>query len=254
MGHPPTTTLLAWSSFGWLPDSGLPTLPRSLHARRHSFGAASYQPPLNLQSAPWSAPPYFTQSPRFFINPWIYASAPRQDFYFDLATTAFAPLRLFGPGAGQSAMLSAEEMREPATHPPLTSLRIVCDLTPKWPIDLEFRQPSSAPYSPYSSNQFPFQQQSSPPPITLADVLVAIHQAMHRRITRVDWEMLSKQEKRAITNAYANRCHLNEHERSQGVKRVDFLLGRTRMMGLLGSGIEDGWEVMKLVLADRHGT
>jgi len=43
---------------------------------------------------------------------------------------------------------------------------------------------------------------------------------------------------------------LNEHEKAQGVKRVDFLLGRTRMVGIVRSGVEDGWEVMRLVLSN----
>ena len=76
---------------------------------------------------------------------------------------------------------------------------------------------------------------------------------MHRRITRADWEQLNKQDERAITRAYTNRCNMNEHERSQGVKRVDFLLGKTRMAGLVRSKIEDGWEVMSLILADQYG-
>jgi hypothetical protein len=221
------------------------------YPRRHSFSAPSYHHrPLQPQFTPWSAPSYPSQSPQLFINPWINASSPRHDFLFDLAPTTFTPLRFLGHG--QSAMLSANEMHEPAMYPPLTRLRIICDLIPNWPIDLEFRQPSSTtPYSPYSPNQLEFTyQQPSPSPITLADVLVAIHQAMHRRITHVDWAKLNRLGQRGVTKAYLRRC-VSEYERAQGVKRVDFLLGRTRMVGLVRSGMEDGWEVMRLVLADR---
>jgi hypothetical protein len=147
-------------------------------------------------------------------------------------------------------MLSAEEMREPATHPSLTRLRIICDLIPNWPIDLEFRQPSPAPYSPYSPNQFAYQQPPPPPPISLGDILVAIHQAMHRRITQVDFDKLRRQDSRAITQAYYMRCGMSEYEKAQGVKRIDFLLGRTKMVGLVRSAVENGREVMRLVLAD----
>jgi hypothetical protein len=148
--------------------------------------------------------------------------------------------------------LSAEEMREPATHPPLTRLRIICEDIPIWPIDLEFREPGAAPYSPYSPNHFAFQQQQAPPPpITLADVLIAVHQSMHRRITHEDWAKLNKPDSRAITKAYMKRCGMSEYEKSQGVKRIDFLLGRTRMVGLARDATADSLEVMRLVLADR---
>jgi len=141
-------------------------------------------------------------------------------------------------------------MQEPATHPPLTRLRIICDAIPNWPIDLEFRQANATPYSPYSPNQFAFQQQAPPAPISLADVLIAVHQAMHRRITHEDWAKLNRHDSRAITKAYIKRCGMSEYEKSQGVKRVDFLLGRTRMVGLIRDVTDDSLEVMRLVLAD----
>jgi hypothetical protein len=205
------------------------------YTRRHSFGNTSYPPRPYPQT-------------QFFINPWINASAPRSDFFFDLGSTPYAPLRLFGPG--QSSVLPVEELNEPATHPPITRMRIICELIPNWPIDLEYRQPNP-PYSPYSPNQPSFQYpQLPPPPISLSDVLVATHQSLHRRITHVDWAGLNRHQEKDITNAYLTRCGLNEHEKAQGVKRVDFLLGRTRMVGIVRSGVEDGWEVMRLVLSN----
>jgi hypothetical protein len=144
-------------------------------------------------------------------------------------------------------MLADEQLQEPATHPTLTRMRIISDIIPHWPIDLQFRQPGTVPYSPYA----PFQAQPALPPIRLTDVLVAIHQAMHRRITQTDWENLGKPQQRAITKAYLARCGMSGHERAQGVKRVDFLLGRTRVLGLVRGGMDDGWDVMKLILADR---
>lgn len=149
-------------------QSGHPSFP-GRNVRRHSFSAPSYRPPPQPQSAPWSAPPYVTQSPQpIILNPWIDASSLRQDFNFDLAITAFTPLRLLGPG--QPVMISAEDMREVATYPPLRCLRIVCDFIPNWPIDLEFRPSNPTLYSPYSPNQVAFRQQPSSPPITLFDV------------------------------------------------------------------------------------
>jgi hypothetical protein len=215
--------------------------------RRHSFTNHAYQqqPPT---TSPWS-------TPSLFINPWIDASAPRQDFFFDLVPTSFSPLRLYAHG--QATILPNDEMQQPATHPPITRLRIVSDLIPQWPIDLEFRPNittttiSPTPYSPYSPNQSAFQQQPpATPPITLADVLIAVYQSMHLRIGHTDWARLNRRDEKAITKSYLRRCGASELEKSHGVKRVDFLKGRTRMLGLVREGTEDGWELFTLVLTD----
>jgi hypothetical protein len=74
---------------------------------------------------------------------------------------------------------------------------------------------------------------------------------MHRRITLVDWARLSRQDERAVTKVYM-KCRMGEHERAQGMKRVDSLLGRMKMLGLVRSGMEDGWEVVRMILADQY--
>jgi hypothetical protein len=73
---------------------------------------------------------------------------------------------------------------------------------------------------------------------------------MHLRIGHTDWARLSRRDERAITKAYLRRCGASELEKTQGVKRVDFLKGATRMVGLARAGVEDGWEVLTLVLTD----
>lgn len=66
----------------------------------------------------------------------------------------------------------------------------------------------------------------------------------------MDFDKLRRQDSRAITQAYYMRCGMSEYEKAQGVKRIDFLLGRTKMVGLVRSAVENGREVMRLVLAD----
>lgn len=220
-----------------------------VYNRRHSFGNTTYQQPQyadwsQLQGGMLSPNAYFAQS--FHVNPWINAEAPRADFFFDVSTTAFLPLRLYGPG--QSAPLGADQLDEPATYPPLTRLRIVCDMIPNWPIDLEFKGYGGG----YSPNPY---QASGPPPITLVDVLVAVHRALHQRISHADWAPLGPAQEMAVGKAYTKRCKavgsMVDHELAQGVKRVDFLLSKTRMLGLLRGGTVDGWDVMKLIVSDR---
>ncbi|KAF9458860.1 hypothetical protein BDZ94DRAFT_1269686 [Collybia nuda] len=178
----------------------------------------------------------------FRINPWINGEAPRGDFFFDLAPTAFLPVRLFG--GGHSALLAPDQLQEPATYPTLTRLRIVCDMIPHWSIDLEFNGYGATTY-----------HSGVPPPITLADVLVAIHRSLHRRIAPVDWQRLGPVKEREVGKAYTRRCRAAgnraDYEFAQGVKRVDFLVGLTKMLGLVRGGKVDGWDVMKLIVIKR---
>jgi len=93
------------------------------------------------------------------------------------------------------------------------------------------------------------------PPINLGDILVAIHQKMHQRITHQDWGRLSMSEEALISRAFTRRCRMESMrndatfhsdvelpERQQGVKVVDFLLGRHIFRGLVRS--EDGYVKM----------
>ncbi|GLB42534.1 hypothetical protein LshimejAT787_1105490 [Lyophyllum shimeji] len=190
--------------------------------RRHSFGASA-------------RPPLF-QGGVLYINPWINAESPRNDFYFDLAPPSFNPQRLYG--TGQSTLLPSEDMIQPATHPPISRLRIICDAIPQWPCELQL--------DPYQTGGY------QPPPISLSDVLVAVHRNMHRPIGDADWLRLGEQGKIAVANAFSRRCRATsttfDHERSKGVKRVDYLLGRTQMRGLVRATSSEGWEVMKLIV------
>ncbi|KAJ7667284.1 hypothetical protein B0H17DRAFT_871225, partial [Mycena rosella] len=110
---------------------------------------------------------------------------------------------------------------EPAFHPPLTSLRILHPRIPFWPIDLTLPAELAA---------------TAPVPISFGDVLVALHRTLHERIAHADWDGLSKENAEAVTKAFAHRCRA-EAVRSgvppePGVKRVDFLLGKTVFKGL----------------------
>jgi len=238
----------AWDTYhrerrpSWHAPPEFPT--PSGYYRRHSFGTS--QPPPQFSN--WSqfhgapSPNVVFQQSQFHINPWLNAESPRGDFLFDLSTTFFSPLRFYGPG--QSTLLSTDEMVQPATHPPLTRMRIVCDLIPQWPIDLQLD-----PYTSGGMSPNPYQY---PPPISLQDVLIAVHRAMHKQIRHSDWAKLTNKQEIAISKAYTKRCRAvpstAEYERAQGVKRVDYLLEQTRMVGLVRAGMVDGWEVMRLVV------
>ncbi|KAF7342365.1 hypothetical protein MVEN_01825100 [Mycena venus] len=169
------------------------------------------------------------------VHPWLNGDAPSPIFFFDIAPKAFAPQRAVSTNPPQGMALGAAEVREPAFHPPLTSLRILHPRLPFWPIDLAL--PKDMP-------------PAQAPPITLGDVLAAIHNALHVRIAPADWATLSSEDQQRVTVAFTQRCRAEAvrskaspaqlrdrevEERNQGVKRVDFLLGKTVFKGLVRS-------------------
>jgi len=145
------------------------------------------------------------------------------------------------------AVLSLAEMREPATHPPITRLRIVCDAIPQWPIELEY-----SPYDIHGEHLSLPSVNGAVPPISLGDVLFAIHCAMHTQITHLDWGRLTMSEEIAIARAYTRRCRsipsVAQLEASQGVKRVDFLLDKFIFRGLIRAHGGDGYDEWRLVI------
>ncbi|KAG5641522.1 hypothetical protein DXG03_004827, partial [Asterophora parasitica] len=194
--------------------------------RRHSFGASGYPQPPAVQRAP-------SQSS---VNPWINGEAPRPDFFFDLSLPTFSPMRTYA--SGQSVVFPYEDMIQPAFIPSTTRLRIVCDAFPQWPIVLQLSSYEGAGYDPL--------------PISVSDVLVAVHRSMHKQITHDDWRRLSRPQEIEVARAFTRRVHadpdLLQEEHRKGVKRVDYLLGKTRMAGLMNLGRSDGWDVMQLVV------
>lgn len=215
--------------------------------RRHSHGAANVTAPYNMNVHGWHAytnsySPYANIHPPLLpqtqIHPWLNGEAPRGDFLFDISWSHFSPQRLIGPG--QRIPLTMEDLSEPAFHPPVSRLRIVCDLIPQWPIDLQ--------YNPYYLGQDSYAAMSSPPPITFGDILIAIHRNLHQRISHLDWGKLSISMETAVSRTYGRRCKqmgsLQMVERANGVKRVDFLLGRSWFRGL----VPMGGDVVKLIV------
>ncbi|KAJ7772085.1 hypothetical protein DFH07DRAFT_803676 [Mycena maculata] len=222
----------------------------------HSAGwyAPAYPRPMAppYSAPPFSAPPlysaplpssYVSGYPQFpaplQIHPWINGDSPSPEFVFDLSTTGFNPQRFVGPN--QAVPLSMGDLQAPAFSPPVTKLRIVCDMIPNWPIDLIFG----------AGGMEMGLGGMQAPPITLGDILIAIHKKMHQRISHLDWARLSMSEETAISRAFTRRCRTesmrydtNFHsdaelpERQQGVKVIDFLLGRNMFRGLVRS--EDG--------------
>ena len=93
------------------------------------------------------------------------------------------------------------------------------------------------------------------PPITLGDVLYAIHQTMQAQITHREWAGLEDREEVAVGKAYMRRYKLvSGHESrlaAEGVKRVDYLLKKVMFAGLTRKSGDQGYENLKLLVKGR---
>jgi len=216
------------------PQTGSPWLrvPR----RQRSRSDAGYSPfqffdPTNPRP---SATPYgpYVPTPQLFLHPWLNAENYRSDLILDLSSPQFQPLRFVGDN--QTVLISLEELDQLATQPPIYKLHIVCDLIPNWPIDMTYNAPPG--YSPMAT------------PITVGDVLSAIYNAMQMRISQMDWATLTPEAVQLVSRAYTKRCRAIPTAelmlRNQGVKKIDFLLGKIWFKGLQRVG-----DIVKLIVA-----
>ena len=189
-----------------------------------------------------NASPNSKKTKQMFIHPWLNGEAFRSDFLFNIALPTFAPLRIVGP-QGQTMFLGQEELRQPATYPPIFKLTIKCEKISQWPIELVYSPPQGYS-SPATVNI---------PPITVGDILFTIHRELHRPITQYDWGELSTSEGKKVRTAYLNRCKAAGPQgdvplQKEGVKRVDFLKEDIWFKGLL----RDGKELEKMILVVGH--
>ncbi|KAJ7843655.1 hypothetical protein B0H14DRAFT_2778467 [Mycena olivaceomarginata] len=121
----------------------------------------------------------------------------------------------------------------PATYPALPALTVLCrHIT--WPISV-----------------FPSQLTGF---VSVLDVFMSVHTSLRLSARRAEYDALpSSDVRQGVDNAYFRRCELlaDEEQRrteaAQGVKRVDFLSGKTRFLGL--SGPVEGAHVWELNVA-----
>jgi hypothetical protein len=108
---------------------------------------------------------------------------------------------------------------EPATYPHLSSITLVSDLLP-WSIHVEA---STSP---------------TVPVVTIYDVLQTLHITLRIPIAPCEWDNVPPTVQSLISAAFYYRIDgirnssSRETQRRKGVRRLDFLTGRTRLIGL----------------------
>ncbi|KIY44631.1 hypothetical protein FISHEDRAFT_77255 [Fistulina hepatica ATCC 64428] len=203
------------------------------HHRRHSTGLSPYYPnpamlgPLWSPSAssPWYnhlAPGSSPMSMPLQIHPLLDGQRGQAPVQFDFSHATFSATRM--SSVGQSVMLTPQELGDQATWPFTTRLHVVIESMPQWPLVIEYTGPRV--------------EGQAQPPITIGDVLGAVHRHLHTQVTQTEWNSLHAQDRTEITLAFQKRCsrypaNIVYAVRCQGVKRVDFLRGHWLFRGLV---------------------
>ncbi|KAF5310780.1 hypothetical protein D9619_007628 [Psilocybe cf. subviscida] len=148
------------------------------------------------------------------IHPWLSIHAAGSSFH----NIDFAYPISHTPGTYN--YIPPDVLRQPATVPPVSSMRITCGKLP-WPITVESRSAS-----------FPF--------VTISDVFSTIYTSLRASVSGHEFNKLlpTKAAQDAVSVAFRARCERAGptgygSEKAKGLKSVDFLLGRTRFCGLI---------------------
>lgn len=137
--------------------------------------------------------------------------------------------------------LSEDELNQVATYPHIHKLTITHEKLPQWPIELVYN---------LAHPNTQVQNVANFPPITVRDILLAVHRELQRPIVQYDFASLNSAEEVAVTRAFKRRCRSlgPQSERqliSEGVKRCDFLMKDVMFRGLVRTG--DSLEKLRLV-------
>jgi hypothetical protein len=131
---------------------------------------------------------------------------------------------------------STRSLAQPATEPPTrTKVLLKSDKLP-WIIPVTASSPLPGRTGLYIS---PSQSRSRSPsrsarPVSTQDVLMALHIFLHAPVTAGEWASLGhgSKKQRKITMAYEERCVKIGGGWEGGIRRIDWLCGRTKFVGI----------------------
>ena len=108
-------------------------------------------------------------------------------------------------------------LEEPVTYPHMSSIVLFSDLLP-WSTRVEAAMPGDA--------------------VTIFDVLQTLHTVLRTPISKSEWNSLSAHTQNSVSAAFYHRLGgvrdrgLREKQLGKGVRRLDFLLGNTKLLGI----------------------
>ncbi len=161
--------------------------------------------------------PSLLENQKVVLHPYIRYTASKPPMYLDLRKSPNA-LKFH---ALKDRPLTNWDLMRFVCEPPLPYMRLYHAHLP-WYIDVEAQNPAG---------------------VTLYELFSAIHMCMMTQIGNPDYynlEMTGEMRER-IADAWGHRCR-SEEERCQGIRRVDYLLGRVVMEGIQ-KGKDGLWEI-----------
>ncbi|EIW78118.1 hypothetical protein CONPUDRAFT_127585 [Coniophora puteana RWD-64-598 SS2] len=136
-------------------------------------------------------------------------------------------------------------LNQPCTDPPTSSMSRIVLRSDKFPWPVVVAPSKGGHPPPHSQPQHSpagFQPGPSPPKngagrssyITNLDLLYAVHTTLLQRVTPAEWDALGhgSRAQRKVTRAYESRCTKMGGGWEGGVRRIDWLHGKTRLVGV----------------------
>lgn len=148
--------------------------------------------------------------------------------------------------------IPSASLMQPATDPPILTEMVLKSHKFNWSISVFPRSPGDTGGEGSKSTKFYIAgsktPQSIPGAITTMDVLLAVHSSLSTRVTQAEWAMLGagSPEQKRVTRAYERRCEKMGGGWEGGVRRVDLLGRKTRLVGIEPEPEGDGrtWKLV----------
>jgi len=148
----------------------------------------------------------------------------------------------------------AHTLAQPATDPPTSASSRLILRSDKFPWPVVVGPSSSSSSSGYSSGSgyggsLGHSRSRSSSNISNLDLLYALHATLLARVTPQEWEALGhgSRAQRKVTRAYEKRCTKMGGGWEGGVRRLDWLHGKTRLVGIEVEKHGNGTNTGKLV-------